>query len=528
MRARVLVPILLLLFAAQAVTSSRTKSATWDETNYFGMGDYLLKERRWDVPSSVIHPPLAYYLNSIPLLWEDFDRRVWTNPPGALELPFLGGADTDRGRAMLSSPANHGDRLLNRSRLMVILQAMLLGYAVYRVAAAMFGLAAGLLALAFFAFSPEMLSHGALITPDMTLTLFCFSTMALFHRSLVHNRRRDHVLAGISLGLALLSKFPALLLLPVEAVILVVMSRQGRGVPIRELLISWACALGVFLLAYGFDITPYFKGILVQGTQAGGHRSFLMGELSRDGWWYYVLASLMLKMPLPLILCFALGMWQIGAKSIRRVITVDDLVLWLPVAAFLAFFCVSQRSIGLRYVLPIYPFVFVLAAGAVVQLRKATYIVIVPLVWYVAAAATAWPHYLAYFNELGGGSANGYRNLVDSNLDWGQDLKGLKAFMDSRGIDRVYLSYFGSDSPERYGIAYDWLPSFELRNPDPQNTSMTIRPGSYVAISVTNLQGVYLEPQTMFRWLDRLTPVASIGHSILVYYVDEAPTQTSR
>ena len=87
-------------------------------------------------------------------------------------------------------------------------------------------------------------------------------------------------------------------------------------------------------------------------------------------------------------------------------------------------------------------------------------------------------------------------------------------------IDRVYLSYFGSDSPARYGIAYDWLPSFELENPRPQDTSVNIRPKSYVAISVTNLQGVYMEPQTQFRWLDRLTPVARIGHSIFVYYIE--------
>jgi hypothetical protein len=144
----------------------------------------------------------------------------------------------------------------------------------------------------------------------------------------------------------------------------------------------------------------------------------------------------------------------------------------------------------------------------------------VPLLWYPVVAWTTWPHYLAYFNEFAGGSANGYRYLVDSNLDWGQDLKGLKQFMDDRGIDRVSLSYFGTDSPERHGIAYDWLPSYELRNPNPQATTVNIRRGSYVAISVTNLQGVYMEPQTMFRWLDRYTPVARIGHSIFVYHIE--------
>lgn len=521
-------PVLLLVFAALATTSVRTKSATWDETNYFGMGDYLLKQRRWDVPSSVIHPPLAYYLDSIPLLWEDLDRRVWTYTQTSRDLPFLGGADTQRGRALLSSPANRNDRLLNRARFVVVLQAMLLGYAVYRLAAVIYGVGAGLLALVFFTFSPEMLSHGALITPDMTLTLCCFTTMALFRQSLVHDTRTYHVLAGLSLGLALLSKFPALLLLPIEAVILAVMARRGQRLPIKGLWLSWACATAVFLLAYGFDIRPYLQGLTIQSSQ-GGHSSFLLGQLSSEGWWYYVLVAFVLKTPIPLLLCFAVAIYQFAARGLRRAITtkqrkplmtIDDLVLWLPVLAFLLFFSVALRSIGLRYILPIYPFVFVLASGAVIRLSKAAYLLAIPLLWYVGAAGTAWPHYLAYFNEFAGGSANGYRSLVDSNLDWGQDLKGLKAYMDSRGIDRIYLSYFGSDSPTRYGIAYDWLPSFELENPKPQDTSANIRRKSYVAISVTNLQGVYIEPQTQFRWLDPLTPVARIGHSIFVYYIE--------
>jgi 4-amino-4-deoxy-L-arabinose transferase-like glycosyltransferase len=518
-RSRLLVPILLFVFAGLAFSSVRTKSATWDETNYFGMGDYLLKQRRWDVPSSVIHPPLAYYLDSIPLLWEPLDRSVWMYAQTTRDLPFLGGADTGRGRALLSSPLNTNDRLLNRARFMVILQAVLLGYAVYRFAAALYGITAGLLALVFFTFSPEMLSHGALITPDMTLTLFCFTTLMLFRQSLVHNRRIDHILAGVSLGLALLSKFPAALLLPIEAIVLVFSARQGRRPPLRQLTISWACAASVFLLAYGFDPRPYLQGLTIQGTQEG-HWSFLLGELSKEGWWYYLIVAFVLKTPVPVLLGLALAVIQLYSKGRRGEIGIDDLILWLPTLAFVLFFSIALRSIGLRYILPIYPFVFVLAAGAFLRLRNAAYVLILPLIWYVGAAAMSWPHYLAYFNELGGGSANGYRHLVDSNLDWGQELKDLKAYMDSRGIDRVYLSYFGSDSPERYGIKYDWLPSFELKNPNPQQSSVNIPRQSYVAISATNLQGVYMEPQTQFRWLDRLTPVARLGHSMFVYYIE--------
>jgi 4-amino-4-deoxy-L-arabinose transferase-like glycosyltransferase len=518
---RFVVPFLLLLFVAQAASGSLTKSATWDETNYFGMGDYLLRNGRWDVPSSVIHPPLAYYVDSLPLLASDLDRSVWTYSPGTTRgLAFLGAADIDRGQALLSSPANRGDRLLMLSRWMVMLQAVLLGYFVYRAGTAFFDWRAGILALAFFAGCPNMLANGAIITPDMTLTAFFFITVYYFRMALVSRERIYHVLAGVSLGLALLSKFPALLLFPIEVIILAFLAGRGQRLQVKWLSISWACALMVFLIGYGFDPKPYVQGIEVQQLHGlTGHWSFLMGELSKEGWWYYCLAAFALKTPIPLLLLLAAGLFFVCARAARRAITIDDLVLWVPIAAVFLFFSVEHRSIGLRYVLPVYPFMFVIAGGAVWQLRKLRYVLLVPIIWYGAASYTIWPDYLAYFNEFVGGADNGYRYLVDSNLDWGQDLKGLKRFMESRGIDRIYLSYFGTDSPDRYGIQYDWLPSYTLKNRNPQ-PSVNIERKRYLAISVTNLQGVYMEPTTMYRWLDRFTPVARIGHSIFVYYLE--------
>ena len=81
-------------------------------------------------------------------------------------------------------------------------------------------------------------------------------------------------------------------------------------------------------------------------------------------------------------------------------------------------------------------------------------------VWLVLGALRVSPHYLAYFNQIAGGPGNGYRCLVDSNLDWGQDLKGLKRYMDRNGITSIKLSYFGTVNPRQYGIAYEALPSF--------------------------------------------------------------------
>ena len=139
--------------------------------------------------------------------------------------------------------------------------------------------------------------------------------------------------------------------------------------------------------------------------------------------------------------------------------------------------------------------------------------------WYVGASWTIHPHYLAYFNEIAGGPSRGYRCLVDSNLDWGQDLKRLERFMEENDIPRIRLSYFGSDSPQRYGIAYDWLPSVVLVDPSPERRKPILRQG-WFAISATNLQGVYFENKNMFAWLRERQPVARLGYSMFIYHLD--------
>ena len=104
---------------------------------------------------------------------------------------------------------------------------------------------------------------------------------------------------------------------------------------------------------------------------------------------------------------------------------------------------------------------------------------------------------------------------MDSNLDWGQDLKGLGRYMRAHNIPKVCLSYFGSDSPDRYGITYDWLPSLVLRNPAPRNSQALLH--DFVAIGATNLQAVYFPDHGMFAMLKARKPVAKIGYSIFVY-----------
>ncbi|GAM10528.1 hypothetical protein OR1_02817 [Geobacter sp. OR-1] len=179
-------------------------------------------------------------------------------------------------------------------------------------------------------------------------------------------------------------------------------------------------------------------------------------------------------------------------------------------------FSASGYCLALRYVLPIYPFIFVMVGFLGTYLLQYRYLASMFIIWYLASAWYIAPHYLAYFNEIAGGPGNGYKYLVDGNLDWGQDLPGLKKFMDENGIKRISLSYFGADSPERYGIKYDWLPSHYLFNPEPDK-EVRVTPDQLVAISATNLQGVYFDDKNQYKWLLDYKPVAKIGYSIFVY-----------
>jgi len=209
----------------------------------------------------------------------------------------------------------------------------------------------------------------------------------------------------------------------------------------------------------------------------------------------------------------------------------------------------SSLNIGYRHLLPTLPFIavhvarlcrtrpyaahtpsrrtsFKLFRRTLSIPREAQRIRFLPLIlvaWLALGTFLIYPHFLAYFNVIGGGPQNGWRILVDSNIDWGQDLKGLKAWMSVREVDRVRLSWFGSAYPEAYGIAYDLLPGvphgyLEWKQPpfDPNRPE----PGVYV-ISVTNLVGAVLPDHDLYAWFRARPPDAKIGYSLFIYEVSD-------
>jgi hypothetical protein len=210
-----------------------------------------------------------------------------------------------------------------------------------------------------------------------------------------------------------------------------------------------------------------------------------------------------------------------SAKT-RSLLVLESFLL-VPLVAILVSGMAFNVNIGLRHILPIYPFVLMVGSKAVEALftRRVAAAVVMPAV-ALFAGFELWkvaPNYLAFFNQAAGGPLRGHHFLVDSNLDWGQDLKRLKIWMDRNGVRHVNLSYFGTADPAYYGINCTHLPGAPFFAAD--RVTEPLLPG-YVAISVTNLHGPYFNERARDFYrplLEEETPDAIIGFSIYVYWV---------
>ena len=294
-----------------------------------------------------------------------------------------------------------------------------------------------------------------------------------------------------------------------------------------------------------------------KGDELQGYPVYLDGTLQQTSWWYYYLLALVYKVPE--------GTWALVVASFvvlalsprSRASWFDEwTVLAVPAFVLFVMSVFTNINLGVRYVLPAFPFVYVSAgklapwaAGLSGALARRAAWAFVGLGLLASASATLWvhPHYLAYFNALSGGPSRGAEHLIDSNLDWGQDLVNLRDWLAEHAPgERVGIAYFGQINPEVFaarGETFDWFqppPRPETMNPLPRRYALlptipAIEPGLY-AVSKTLVKGlpwrVYDRPAFgsttwlprtawfhAFSYFGELTPVAEIGHSILVYRV---------
>jgi len=277
-----------------------------------------------------------------------------------------------------------------------------------------------------------------------------------------------------------------------------------------------ACLL-VVALVYKFDLGLYWEGLSATLNRLdAGRSSFVMGRNTLNGVWWYFPAAVALKTPLLVLLAAAAGVW-VTAKKFRK----DYLWLLLPPAIFFAAALTAKVQIGYRHVMPVMPFLAALTGLALARLaaidRPRAWLAGLLAVFIPVSALTAHPHYLAYFNQLSGGPSQGYKYFVDSNLDWGQDVKGLAAYLRGRGNPPVVFAYFGTARPEAYGIKY--TPLGVVSNVEMRGAGERVcgQKDLLLAVSATNLQGTYYPDKSSFAWLKERKPVFIAGYSIFLY-----------
>ena len=523
--------ILLVIFLSQAFSSMWDDSPTYDEAINPSVGYAELITG--DVSLVYDHPPLYRVFNALPLFAFrpnlPLDHESWQKREKGNEDRY------EFARQFFYQADEDADRLLFWSRVPTVFLSLLLGLLVFQWAKGLYGETAGLFALFLYTFEPNIIAHSRLATNDLVLALFVFSTIYQFWQYSVAPSLKSLTLTGLLLGFALISKFSAVILFPMlfplvflaphvsqknsdgrTEIMKVHVSIGVLGMALKAVFLISIIAVAVVFLFYGTEWRLYTKGFYkTVAYYRVGRSAFLMGNYSTGGWWYYFPIAFLLKTPIPLLIFLVVAFLFLSFRKEKA-----EYFLLIPIGIIVSTALLSHLNIGIRHILPVYPFLIVLASSITTIHFSRPKLFLTSFgglaLWYLFSTLSIFPSYVAYFNEFVG-PKRGYLYLVDSNLDWGQDLKRLKTFMDENGITRVYLSYFGKANPCYYGIRLRYLPGF----PEPSFFSCgdgpdDIRP-DFIAISPTNLQSVYLSDKKSFAWLKGYKPIAQIGYSIFVY-----------
>ncbi len=498
--------VLFLVFAAELFLSASRESQIFDEPAHLYAGyAYWLHT---DFGINPEHPPLVKLVAALPLLVE---RPSCPKPPGI----FFRAASSVGGMELLSRP--DAQALLAHARIAVSVFAFLLGLLIVLVSKEMFGQGTALFALTLFVFDPLMLAHGPLIGTDIGATGLIFATVYTFYRYVKRPSLARLSVCALVVGLALAAKHSALFLFPMLLLLCAIEiilrkpqtgegTKDGRAHYAMQLAGSFAVialiSVTILWAFYGFryaarpdgkQITPptavflqgldhpkearviafaerhhllpeaYLYGLTdVTILSNQGRVMFIFGKVYPNGRWFYFPAAAVIKMTLGFLLLlllvpFAHALWC--REHLREM-----LFLSVPPTAYFCVAMLSKLDIGIRHLMPVTPFLFVLIAAAAVSLAQqsrgwalATAFL---LGLHIASSLHAFPNYLPYSNELFGGPSKTYRVLSDSNAGWGGGLKALHAYLDQHHITNCWLAYSAPPNPEDFQIPCKELPTF--------------------------------------------------------------------
>jgi len=557
--------------------SIKDDSLTMDELAHLPSGYSYLTQK--DMRLNQEHPPLIKDLSALPLLLIkdiNFPSEIdaWKNDINGQWI---------FGNQFLFNANNQADKMIFWGRVPMILVLLALGFYVFKWTREKYGNKSALLALFLFSFSPTLLAHGRLVTTDVGASLGMFVALYYFLKALKDPNKKNIVLSGLAFGLAQLLKFSSIMIAPLFVFLAFLWWIQKSGTFQQALkVLVFTFVLGALLIypVYQFHVldypvenqardieatldappvgflSPVLSGMakipvlrayaqyllglaMVFRRATGGNTTFFLGEVSSSGWKNYFPIVYLIKEPITFhflsalsLLCACLYIKQpFWKKPIQRINKwIKSHFAEFAIFSFLGLYWLStltsNLNIGVRHLLPTFPFVMLLIAGMTKEILKPPYLKIkygilgLLLLWQIISVVSVFPYFLTYFNEIIGGPDNGSIYTVDSNLDWGQDLKRLKQWTDDNEIEKIYIDYFGG-TDVKYYFHEQFEPWWGTR---PLFTMQ--RPG-YLAVSETFLEGGrgkavegFKGETGHYRWLNNYVPVANIGHSIIVYYIN--------
>lgn len=575
--------VILTLHAAMLAWSAFRHSPTWNEVQHLAAGVSHWHFGQFDLYQ--VNPPLVRMVAALPVL-AAAPKTDWR----AYETAAERRAERPVGAAFLEANRARTFWLLTLGRWACIPFSLLGAVVCFRWAEQLYRPGAGAVALALWCFSPFILAHGPLVTPDVGATALGVAAAYLFWRWLRDRTWRAAFAAAAVLGLAVLARTTWIVLFALWPLLALAWRfpwrRASETQPWRresaQVVLILVLGLYVVNLAYGFEGTchrlgdygfvsellggpqrnalpgrwernrfagtwlgrlpvplpkNYLQGIDVQRHDfEQGTASYLRGVWADHGWWYYYLYALAVKMPLGTWWLVALAL---GATVLARGCSASwrDEMLVLAPSGMILILVSSQTgfSVHSRYVIPALPFLFVWVSKVIHVLRPGpptrtrpvlATMAILAFTWSAGSSLAVYPHSLSYFNELVGGPSGGPKHLLDSNIDWGQDLLYLKRWLCQHPAVRLDgLAYWGYCPATLAGIPDTPSPppdpECQRKGPDHPEDYVDLPPGWY-ALSVRYL---YARSPEYRRFL-RFEPLAMAGYSIYIYHV--APGEANR
>lgn len=455
--------LLFCIFGVQLMRVARLYSANWDEAHHLYDGYLILTKHDYRANAEV--PPLVKLAAALPLL-RLHPRLPQPSGTGQTEDAFLSG------RVFVVE--NGVDRLLFPARMVCMGFSLLTALLILIAGKEFFGVLASVCALFLFVFDPNVLAHGTLISTDMGSACFLLAAVYGFYKYSVRLQWKWLLGTGLLAGLATVAKFTGVLIVPILLALTTAEAIRERCLAtfvkgLAALTCIFSVAWLILWAFYGFRYAPAAPGLELSPALAPylasmphpaegsmlavlarfhllpqaylwglantkhiewEYTSYFLGHVYRHGPWQYFPLAFLVKSTLPLLilLLFAPWAWHWSVRSHCR----ELIFLLVPAGLYFVVITTSHFDIGARHLMPIYPFLYILAgAVAAMLLRQGkawTTLAIALLAWQVVTTIRVAPNYMAYGNEAWGGPLQVRRYLSDANVDWGQQLKTVKQY----------------------------------------------------------------------------------------------------